>query len=161
MEEFEVDTGEVEILEEPEQTADTELTATKEQYLRLAAEFDNYKKRTEREKTQIYADAYAKVVSEFLPVLDNLERALSAEGGDFDGLYKGVALVLKQTLDTFAKMDVEEIDAQGQPFDPELHNAVMHGEDENLPENTVSEVLQKGYKMGDKVIRYATVKVVN
>ena len=160
MEEFEVDTGDVEIIE-PEQTEDSELAVAKEQYLRLAAEFDNYKKRTEREKTQIYADAYAKVVGEFLPVLDNLERALSIEGEDFDGLYKGVELVLKQTLETFAKMDVEEIEAKGQAFDPELHNAVMHGEDESLPENTIAEVLQKGYKMGDKVIRYATVKVVN
>ena len=125
----------------------------------MAAEYDNYRKRTQKEREAAYTDAAADVIKEILPVIDTLERA--AQFGDGDKLSEGVNMTLKMFEEVLAKLGVEEIKAKGEQFDPELHNAVMHGEDENFGENTVAEVFQKGYKKGDKVIRYAMVKVVN
>ena len=129
-------------------------------FLRLAAEYDNYRKRTAKEKESIWADAKASVVASFLPVYDNLERALKQDTAD-EAYKKGVEMTMTQLKDVLSKLGVTEIDAAGQPFDPKLHNAVMHVEDENLRENTVAEVFQAGFQLGEKVIRFAMVKVAN
>lgn len=131
-----------------------------DKYLRLAAEYDNYRKRTTKEKEGIYADAKLDTVKPFLDVADNLDRAVSLfEEGDPHR--QGVELIAKQLSAVLEKLGVTEIEALGQPFDPEKHNAVMHIEDESFGENTVAEVFQKGYQMGDKVVRFAMVKVAN
>ena len=132
---------------------------TKDTLLRTAAEYDNYRKRTAREKDGIYADSVAATINNFLPVVDNLERAVAFS--DTDGLKQGLELTLKQLADVLAKLKITAIDPTGKEFDPNLHNAVMHVEDESLGENTVAEVLQKGYMIGDRVIRHAMVKVAN
>ncbi len=128
--------------------------------LRQMAEFDNFRKRTLKEKEEIGAVAKTKCISELLPVLDNFERALQTECADAD-FKKGVEMIFTSLKDTLTKMGVEEIDAKGQIFDPELHYAVSRIEDENLGENVVANVLQKGYKIGEKVIRHAMVAVAN
>ena len=131
-----------------------------DKYLRLAAEYDNYRKRTTKEKEGIYADAKLDTVKPFLDVADNLDRAVSLfEEGDPHR--QGVELIAKQLSAVLEKLGVTEIEALGQPFDPEKHNAVMHIEDESFGENTVAEVFQNGYQMGDKVVRFAMVKVAN
>ena len=129
-------------------------------FLRLAAEYDNYRKRTAKEKESIWADAKASVVASFLPVYDNLERALKQDTAD-EAYKKGVEMTMTQLKEVLSKLGVTEIEAAGQPFDPKLHNAVMHVEDENLGENTVAEVFQAGFQLGEKVIRFAMVKVAN
>ena len=127
--------------------------------LRLTAEFDNFRKRTQKEKENLYKDAQAATIGAFLDVLDNLERAALA--GDGDDLSKGVELVIAQFKSVLEKMGVSVIDPQGEAFNPELHNAVSHIEDENVGENIVVNVFQKGYIMGDRVIRFAMVQVAN
>lgn len=129
-------------------------------FLRLAAEYDNYRKRTAKEKESIWADAKASVVTSFLPVYDNLERALKQDTAD-EAYKKGVEMTMTQLKEVLSKLGVTEIEAAGQPFDPKLHNAVMHVEDESLGENTVAEVFQAGFQLGEKVIRFAMVKVAN
>lgn len=136
-----------------------ELDATKDRLLRLTAEYDNYRKRTIKEKEGIYSDAYIDVLKEIVPILDNLERAVAADGS-IDDLKKGVEMTIKGCKDSFAKLGVEEIDASGE-FDPNVHNAVMHIEDEDLGKNAIAEVFQKGYKKDDKIIRHTMVKVAN
>lgn len=131
-----------------------------EKYMRTLAEYDNYRKRTIKEKESIYPEAKATVISKFLDVMDNFERALnSAENKD--GFYDGVVMLKKQMDDVLASLGVEEIKAVGEEFDPVYHNAVMHVEDESLGENIIAEELQKGYKMGDRIIRHSMVKVAN
>ena len=132
----------------------------KEQFLRLAAEYDNYRKRTAREKENLWTEAKADTVQAFLPVYDNLERALKQDTAD-EAYKKGVEMIMAQMKEVFAKLGVTEIEAKGQPFDPNLHNAVMHIEDENLGENTVAQVFQAGFMLGEKVIRFAMVQVAN
>lgn len=131
-----------------------------DKYLRLEAEYDNYRKRTTKEKENTYADAKADTVKEFLGVLDNLERGL-AQFDEGDPHRQGMELICRQFLAVLEKLGVTRIEAQGQPFDPQKHDAVMHVEDENVGENTVVEVLQQGYQLGDKVLRFAMVKVAN
>ena len=134
--------------------------AQEDKFLRLCAEYDNFRRRTQKEKEGIYADAKTDTVKALLPVYDNLERALKQETAD-EAYKKGVEMTmagLKKALET---LGVTEIDAAGQPFDPNVHNAVMHIEDPDLGENTVAEVFQAGFKLGDKVIRFAMVKVAN
>ena len=131
-----------------------------DKFLRLCAEYDNFRKRTQKEKDAIYADATAAAVSALLPVYDNLERALKQDTAD-EAYKKGVEMTMNQLKEVFAKLGVTEIDAQGKPFDPNLHNAVMHIEDENLEENTVAQVFQAGFMLGEKVIRFAMVQVAN
>ena len=131
-----------------------------DKYLRLAAEYDNYRKRTTKEKENTYADAKADTVKEFLGVLDNLERGL-AQFDEGDPHRQGMELICRQFLAVLEKLGVTRIEAQGQPFDPQKHDAVMHVEDENVGENTVVEVLQQGYQLGDKILRFAMVKVAN
>lgn len=128
---------------------------------RLAAEFDNYKKRTVKEKESIYTDSVCDVVEKMLPVLDNLERAIDSFDDKESEHCKGVEMVLRQTADILKKIGVEEINAVGEKFDPTMHNAVMHIDDDNYGENTVAQQFQKGYKYKDKVIRYSMVQVAN
>jgi molecular chaperone GrpE len=140
-----------------------ELKAEKEKYVRLYAEYDNYRKRTSAEKLQIYDDATAKAVKELLPLADSMTQALA----QFDGkdvpeeFSKGVEMIAAQLKTCFEKLKVEPFCEVGDPFDPELHNAVSMVEDESLGENTISAVYQKGYKIGDKIIRHAMVVVAN
>lgn len=138
-----------------------------EEYLDLAkrtkAEFDNYRKRAVKEKESMYDDGFVEGIKQVLPVIDNLERAVASAAASFDNdsLMEGVQMVLKMFGDAIAKANVEEIPAEGEKFDPHFHNAVMHIEDDQFDENVVVEVLQKGYKYKDKVIRYSMVKVAN
>ena len=131
-----------------------------EQYLRLAAEYDNFRKRSQKEKDGIYQGAKSDAVAAFLPVYDNLERALKQETAD-EAYKKGVEMTMTGLKEILSKLGVEEIPALGETFDPALHNAVMHVEDENAGENTVVDVFQAGFKLGEKVIRFAMVKVAN
>ncbi len=146
----------------PEETGPSaeEALIPKEQFLRLAAEYDNYRKRTAREKENLWTEAKTDTVQAFLPVYDNLERALKQDTAD-EAYKKGVEMIMAQMKEVFAKLGVTEIEAKGQPFDPNLHNAVMHIEDENLGENTVAQVFQAGFMLGEKVIRFAMVQVAN
>lgn len=139
------------------------LKDSEDKYLRMLAEYDNYKKRTQKEKEAIYTDAKADSVENLLAVLDNLERGTKVEvaSAEAKSVVEGVEKILVQAVEIFAKMGVEEIPALGESFNPELHNAVMHEENEEFDENTVSEVFLKGYKIGDKVIRHSMVKVAN
>ena len=136
------------------------VAAEHDRYLRLAAEYDNYRKRSARERESIYSDVRADTVTKFLPVYDNLARALEQSTAD-EAYRKGVELIMTQFKDILSRLGVTEIEAMGQQFDPGLHNAVMRGEDETKGANEIVQELQKGFKLGDKVIRYAMVKVVN
>ena len=130
-----------------------------DRFIRLAADFDNFKKRSKAEKDAVYSNAIADAVSQLLPIIDNLERAvaIAEEGPQRDG----VKMVLDQALKAFEALNVFPVGQAGDPFDPQVHNAVMHVDDESLGENTVAEVLQKGYRLGDKVVRHAIVQVAN
>ncbi len=127
--------------------------------LRIMAEYDNFRRRSKAERESVYSDAYADAILEILPIIDNLERAEAYDSSA--DVNTGVAMILNAARDALKKMGVEEIAAEGCEFDPNVHNAVMHTEDENLGENVVSAVLQKGYRRGDKIIRYAMVQVAN
>ncbi len=147
----------------PEKPADDtakQLADTKEQMLRLAAEYANYRKRTTKEKENTWNEAKAQTVKAILPVYDNLERALKQATTD-EAYAKGVEMTMKGLQDALNGLGVEKIPAEGETFDPKYHNAVMHVEDENYGENTVVEVFQQGFQLGDKVIRFAMVKVAN
>ena len=156
--------------ETPETAAETgpaaggakeELAALKDQHLRLLAEYDNYRKRTAREKEALWLDAKCDTIQKFLPVYDNLERAASAAGDEENPHKKGLVMILQQYRELLKSLGVTEIEALGKPFDPERHNAVMHVENPDFGENTVSQVFQAGFRLGDKVIRHATVQVAN
>lgn len=149
----------IKTLKEENEKLKEELDGTKDRLLRLTAEYDNYRKRTAKEKEGIYSDAYVDVLKEIIPIIDNLERAIAA-GGSIDDLKKGIEMTMKGCQDSFAKLGVQEIDTTGE-FDPNLHNAVMHIEDESLGKNVIAEVFQKGYKKDDKIIRHTMVKVAN
>ncbi|MBE6603215.1 MAG: nucleotide exchange factor GrpE [Ruminococcaceae bacterium] len=136
-----------------------DLASLNDTYLRLAAEYDNFRRRTAKEREGIYTDAFGEALNVLFPVVDNLERA--AQYSDGENVAKGVELTLKSVRDTFAKLGVTEIDPVGEVFDPNFHNAVMHVEDDTVGESVVVEVLQKGYCRGDRVLRYAMVKVAN
>ena len=131
-----------------------------EKYLRLLAEYDNFRKRSAKERENIYTDVRVDTVTKFLPVYDNLKRALETETAD-EAFKKGVEMTFNQLRDVFKKLGVEEIEAEGRTFDPTLHNAVMHVEDESYGENVIVQELEKGFKLGDKVIRFSMVKVAN
>jgi len=147
--------------EETENPLEKELADTKEQLLRTAAEYANYRARSAKEKEQTYSNAKGNVVAEILPVIDNLERALCQESADFEALQKGVEMTLTGLMATLEKLGVEQYGESGDAFDPNLHNAVMHTEDDSLGENVITDVFQKGYKIGDRVIRAAMVKTAN
>lgn len=136
------------------------LREKEDQYLRLLAEYDNYRKRSQKEKESLYTDIRSETVEKFLPVYDNLERALAQETQDA-AFKKGVEMTMNQLVSVMEKLGVVSFGAAGEAFDPQLHNAVMHVEDEALGENVIAEVFQKGFKVGDKVVRFAMVKVAN
>lgn len=140
-------------------SAEEARAAGDDKYLRMLAEYDNFRRRAAKEREGIYADAYSDAISALLPVLDNLDRAVGCT--DAQALADGLALILKSFSEALSKLGVEEIKAAGETFDPNLHNAVMHIDDEAAGESEVVEVFQKGYKKGDKVIRHAVVKVAN
>ena len=143
--------------------AEKEKAALNDTYLRMLAEYDNFRKRVQKEKESLFTDGMADAVEKLLPVLDNLDRAAATEvtTDEAKAVLDGVNKVLDQAKEIFGKMGVSEIPAKGEKFDPELHNAVMHDEDPDMEENTITDVFMKGYKLGDKVIRYSVVKVVN
>lgn len=136
-----------------------EVEALKDRLLRVTAEYENFRKRTAKEKEGIYTEACVDVLKEIIPVVDNLERAMIAEGSVED-IKKGIEMTMKGLQGSFEKLGVEEIDTSKE-FDPNLHQAVMHVEDENFDKNSVAEVFMKGYKRGEKVIRHSVVKVAN
>ncbi len=146
-------------LSEKEKLAN-ELADEKNKYLRLVAEYDNFRKRSAKEKLESYGDATAKAISEMLPIYDNFERALQAETTD-ENFKKGVTMIFNQYSEFLKKLNVEIIDPIGQEFDPNVAQAINQIEDEKLGENEVAQVFQKGYKIGDKIIRYAMVVVAN
>ncbi len=144
-----------------------ELTKEKDElndtYIRMLAEYDNFRKRVQKEKESIYSDGVAETVEKFLPVLDNLERAaaVETENAEAKSVSDGVKKILAQADEAFAKLGVSEIPSLGETFNPEFHNAVMHEDNEEYGENVISDVFLKGYKIGDKVIRHSVVKVMN
>ena len=131
-----------------------------DQYLRLAAEYDNFRKRSRKEKEALYTDVKAETAGKFLPVYDNLERALANETSD-EAYKKGVELIMAEFRKIMTGLGVEEFGEAGEAFDPNAHNAVMHVENEELGENVIAQVFQKGFRIGDKVIRHAVVQVAN
>ena len=131
-----------------------------DKFLRICAEYDNFRKRSQKEKDALYGDVKANTVTQFLPVYDNLERALKQNTED-EAYKKGVEMIMTQFCSTLEKLGVTEIECLGEKFDPTMHNAVMHVDDEEKGENEIVEVFQKGFKLGDKVIRFAMVKVAN
>lgn len=170
--------GDEEIKEEkkdPEETAKQEETPAKSEeemlreqikekddmYLRLCAEYDNFRKRSQKEKADIYSSSKAEVISEILPILDNFDRAAANSEADFESYKKGIELIFGQFLKVLEKFGVESFGEEGDTFDPNLHSAVMVVEDENLGENVIAQVFSKGYRLGDKIIREAVVKVAN
>ena len=138
-----------------------QLESVKDQFTRLTAEYDNYRKRTTKEKDGIYQDAKGDTIKTFLAVYDNLERAAAAEGGEDDPHKKGLEMIFHQFKELLAKEGVKEIEAKGKEFNPELMNAVMHIEDESLGENVVAQVFQAGFELNGKVLRHAIVQVAN
>ena len=167
LEQEEVLEQEAEVAEEAPAETDAELerakaalAAQEDKYLRLAAEYDNYRKRTAKEKEALWIDIKADTASAFLPVYDNLERAVNQPTAD-EAYKKGVEMTMNQLKDVLAKLGITEIPALGETFDPKFHNAVMHVDDENLGENVVADVFQAGFQLGEKVIRFAMVKVAN
>lgn len=151
---------EEESLEDKIKALEEAAAADKDKYLRLLAEYDNFRKRSIQEKLNAFSDATAKAALEVISIIDNFERAMAADCTD-ENYKKGVEMIYGQFTEVIKKLGVEEIDALGKEFDPNLHNAVSQVEDENFGENTVSQVYQKGYKLGDKVIRCAMVVVAN
>ncbi len=155
----------VETAEAPAEKTETELlqeevAALKDKHLRTVAEFENFKKRTAKEKEDFYTFSVCSTVEKFLPVKDNLERAVAAEGNE-GSLAEGVKMILKQLDEILESLGVEKIETVGKEFDPELHNAVMHEENDQFGENTISEELMSGYTCKGKVVRFAMVKVAN
>ena len=142
--------------EELEKTK-ADLAALNDKYLRMIAEYDTFRKRSGKERESVYADAYSDALSAILPVMDNLERALAFSEGET--MTEGVKMTLRQFEDALKRLGVESFGARGDEFDPKIHNAIMQTEDEELGENKVAEVLQKGYSKGEKIIRHAMVKV--
>ena len=139
---------------------ENENSALKDRLARISAEYDNYRKRTQKEKEGIYADSIVDVVKELLPVLDNLEMSLKVEAQDVEALKKGVSMTLTQFHDSLQKLKVTEISTET-PFDPNLHEAVMHVEDPSYSEKEIVDVFLKGYQREEKIIRYSVVKVAN
>lgn len=146
-------------LEKKAADAEAKLSEMNDKYLRVAAEYENFRKRSQKEKEGIYSDAVSDTVKELLPLFDNLERASSFTEGDKVG--EGLALILKTIPDVLSKIKVESFGEKGDSFDPNIHNAIMHEENEEYGENEIVEVFQKGYRIGEKIIRHALVKVAN
>ncbi len=146
--------------EEKKPDLSAQLAAEKEKYLRLLAEYDNFRRRSQKEKENIYTDVRGETLKKFLPVYDSLSRALATTAEE-DPARKGLEMIMTQYENALNQLGVSLIEAVGQPFDANFHNAVMHVEDEAYGENTVVEEFEKGFKIGDKVLRYSVVKVAN
>ena len=146
-------------LEKALEAKDAELAEQNDKYMRMMAEYDNFRKRSAKEKEGTYADAYADALTSILPIIDNLERAVGVS--EADAILKGLELTLKGADEALQKMGVEAFGAEGDAFDPNIHNAVMMVDDENHKEGEIVSVFQKGYRKGDKIIRYAMVTVAN
>ncbi len=140
---------------------EAELAALQDKYLRLAAEYDNFRRRSQKEREGIYTDAVADAVRELLPIADNLERAVASGSQDSEGLAQGLSMTLKALEESLSRLGVESYGVSGDSFDPNLHNAVMHEEDPDQEENRITDVFQRGYRKGERIIRHAMVKVVN
>ena len=139
-----------------------ELAAEKEKFLRMAAEYDNFRRRSAKEREAAYSDAYADALMQIIPVIDNLERAAGyGNAGDAKQLSDGVNMILTQFTQVLEKMGIEAFGEKGEPFDPNIHNAIMHEEDPEQEESILGDVFQRGYRRGDKIIRCAMVKVIN
>ena len=147
-------------LEAEKEALEKEKAALNDQYLRICAEYDNYRRRSQKEKDNLYGEIKASTVQQFLPVYDNLERALK-QGTEDEAYRKGVEMIMSQFNATLEKLGVKKIESLGQTFDPNKHNAVMHVDDESLGENVIVDVFQEGFTVGEKVIRFAMVKVAN
>lgn len=147
--------------ESNEEKLQKQLDEKNDQLLRIAAEYDNFRKRSQREKDALYLDCKASVIKELLPVADNFDRIFANPDITFEDYKKGVEMTFKQFENVFKDLKVESFGEEGEEFDPNFHNAVMHSEDENLGENVITNVFAKGYKIGDKVIRPAMVAVAN
>lgn len=143
-----------------EEQLQAELAAEQDKYLRLLAEYDNFRKRSQKEKDNLYTEIRAETVGKFLPVYDNLERALNQPTAD-EAYKKGVEMTMGGLIEVMEKLGVEIFGDVGDSFDPNMHNAVMHCEDETMGENVLAEVFQKGFRVGEKVIRFAMVRVAN
>lgn len=146
-------------LEKTLEAKNAELAEQNDKYMRMMAEYDNFRKRSAKEKEGTYADAYADALTSIIPIIDNLERAVGVT--DADGILKGLEMTLKGAAEALTKMGVEAFGAEGDAFDPNIHNAVMMVDDENRNSGEIVSVFQKGYKKGDKIIRYAMVTVAN
>ena len=153
----EAESKEMKELKEKLEKAEAERVATNDKYLRMIAEYDNYRKRSAKEKESAYAEAYCDAIGAILPVIDNLERALAYSEGET--LTEGVKMTLKQFEDTMQRLGINAYGARGDEFDPKIHNAIMQTEDAELGENQIAAVLQKGYSKGEKIIRHALVTV--
>lgn len=140
---------------------EADLEASKQAHIRTLAEYDNYRKRSVREKEGIYTDAKVVCLGELLPILDNFDRALGVTESDFESYKKGVEMIYTSFCETLKKLGVEAFGEEGETFDPNIHNGVMHVEDEALGENVIAQVFSKGYRIGDKILRPAMVKVAN
>ena len=155
------DTNEEKAETSEENPLEKELKDTKEQLLRVTAEYSNFRKRSEKEKNESFAFATIKAVSEILATVDNLERALANEQEDYEGLKKGVQMTYDGLMASLNKLGVTAYGEQGEQFDPNFHHAVMHIDDDSLDTNVITDVFQKGYKYNDKVVRPAMVKTAN
>ena len=153
----ETESKEMKELKEKLEKAEAERVAANDKYLRMMAEYDNYRKRSTKEKESAYADAYCDAIGAILPVIDNLERALAYSEGET--LTEGVKMTLKQFEDTMQRLGINAYGERGEEFDPRIHNAIMQTEDPELGENQIATVMQKGYCKGEKIIRHAMVTV--
>ena len=151
--------GKIEELQKALAAKENELAEQNDKYMRMMAEYDNFRKRSAKEREGVYADAYADALTAILPIIDNLERAVGVT--DADGVLKGLEMTLKGASEALTKMGVESFGAEGDQFDPNIHNAVMMVESDERAEGEIVSVFQKGYRKGDKIIRYAMVTVAN
>lgn len=156
-----VETEEATVAEDRTAELEKALQDANDKHLRTLAEYDNYRKRSQREKEQAYADSKAAVLTELLPVLDNFERAAGNKDAAPADYQKGVDMIFNQFTEIFKKLGVEAFGEAGDTFDPNIHSAVMHTEEDGAPENSVTDVFSKGYRLGEKILRPAVVKVVN
>ncbi len=147
--------------EDPAEALKKQYDELNDKYMRMLAEYDNYRKRTAKELDARSNNAKVDLISKLLPVVDNFERAASGSADDTEAYKKGVEMIARQLMDTLIGMGIEEFGEKGEQFDPNIHTAVMHEENDELEDNVITEVFMKGYKMGDRIVRHAAVKVAN
>lgn len=152
-------TCEIDKLTEENKKLTEKLAEENDKYLRMLAEYDNFRRRSQKDRENVYADAYGEALSELLPVLDNIERAV--QFADSDNVSQGMSMIVSQVKTALEKLGIETFGEVGDAFDPNIHNAVMHVDDESLGENVIADIFQRGYKKGERIIRHAMVKVAN